>query len=58
MKAGLQTPSFTGPGFLGLRWSLRGFRDRRLHFTVEFIRPSFPHPRRPEETARSLIKWF
>ena len=73
MKAGPQTPSSTGPGLWeGLIFLLAGstgglcgggggvggFRDCRLHFTVEFVRPSFPHPRRSEKTARFLIKWF
>lgn len=34
------------------------FRDCRLHFTVEFVPPSFSHPRRSEETARFLINGF
>lgn len=64
----LHWPRFVGGAHFfagGLhRWSLRGwggvggFRDCRLHFTVEFVRPSFPHPRRSEKTARFLIKWF
>ena len=68
----LHWPRFVGGAHFfagGLRrWSLRGaggvrggagvFRDCRLHFTVDFVPPSFSHPRRSEETARFLIKWF
>lgn len=41
MERGVQTPSGTDPGVEGLRWPLQGFGDHRLHFTVEFIYPSF-----------------